>query len=75
MRANAKAMYERHKTLFESAQSDEALPQRLDQREQIMALNLDAMRKNDAAMKPLYAALDDNQRKLADDLMPSGMMF
>ena len=74
-RANAKEMYERHKTLLESVQSDEALPQRLDQREQIMALNLDAMRKTDAALKPLYAALDDNQRKLADDLLPSGMMF
>lgn len=75
VRTNAKAMYERHPSLFERAQSDEALPQRLEQREQIMTLNLDAMRKADAALKPLYASLDENQRKIADEVMPPGMMF
>ena len=73
-RANVKTMYEGHKALFERAQADQPLPQQLDQREQIMALNLDAMRKTDAALKPLYAALDDNQKQIADRYLGFGMM-
>ena len=74
VRTNTKNMFQRHKALFESAQSNEDLPQRLDKREQIMALNLDAMRKTDAALKPLYAALDDSQKKLADRFLAPPMM-
>ena len=80
VRESAKAMYERHKALFEGAQANEPLPQRLDRHEQIMALGLDALRKTDAVLTPLYAALDDHQKQLADrflgiSMMPFGGMF
>jgi predicted lipid-binding transport protein (Tim44 family) len=41
-----------------------SLPDRLDQNEQLMAAHLDAMRAMNKAIKPLYAALSDDQRKL-----------
>ena len=80
VRTNTKEMFQRHKTLFESAQANENLPQRLEKREELMALNLDAMRKTDTALKPLYAALDENQKNLADrfigfQMMPFAGMF
>ena len=41
-----------------------------------MATQLDAMRTMNKALKPLYAALGDNQKKAADQLFwgPMGMM-
>ena len=52
------------------------LPDRLDQNEQLMAAHLDAMRAMNKALKPLYAALSDDQKKTADQLSwgPMGMM-
>jgi predicted lipid-binding transport protein (Tim44 family) len=52
------------------------LPDRLDQNEQLMAAHLDAMRAMNKALKPLYAALSDDQKKTADQLFwgPMGMM-
>ena len=56
--------------------SSVSLPDRLDQHEQLMAAQLDAMRAMNKALKPLYAALSDNQKKAADQLFwgPMGMM-
>jgi LTXXQ motif family protein len=53
-----------------------SLPDRLDQNEQLMAAQLNAMRAANAALKPLYAALSDSQKKSADRLLLSrtGMM-
>jgi hypothetical protein len=53
-----------------------SLPDRLDQNEQLMAAHLDAMRAMNKAIKPLYAALSDDQKKTADQLFggPMGMM-
>lgn len=73
MRDSAKSMYERHRSLFERDWADESLPQRLELREQLMTVGLDSMRKTDAALKPLYAALDENQKKIADEYMGFGM--
>src|SRR5579863_8477951 len=52
------------------------LPDRLDQNEQLMTAHLDAVRTMIKALKPLYMALDDNQKKTADQLFwsPNGMM-
>lgn len=52
------------------------LPDRLDQHEQFMSQQLDAMRAADKALKPLYAALSDTQKQAADQLFwgPMGMM-
>jgi hypothetical protein len=52
------------------------LPDRLDQNEQLMTAQLNALRAMNAALKPLYAALSDSQKKSADQLFwsPMGMM-
>ncbi len=53
-----------------------SLPDRLDQHEQIMAAQLEAVRAMNKALKPLYAALNDSQKHTADELFwgPMGMM-
>jgi LTXXQ motif family protein len=52
------------------------LPDQLDQNEQLMVAHLDAMRALSKALKPLYAALSDDQKKTADQLFwgPMGVM-
>ena len=56
--------------------STASLPDRLDQNEQLMAAQLDALRATNKALKPLYAALSDSQKQAADQLFwgPMGMM-
>jgi LTXXQ motif family protein len=56
--------------------STTSLPVRLDQHEQLMAAQLEAMRTMNKALKPFYAALSPEQKKTADQLMmsPMGMM-
>jgi predicted lipid-binding transport protein (Tim44 family) len=56
--------------------STASLPDRLDQNEQLMAAHLDAMRAMNKALKPFYAALSDDQKKTADEILwgPMGMM-
>lgn len=73
VRANAKAMYQQHRALFDREPADETLPQRLDRREQLMTLGLESMRKTDSALKPLYAALDKDQKQRADEFAGIGM--
>jgi LTXXQ motif family protein len=52
------------------------LPDKLALREKMMSAHLDALRKFEAAVDPLYAALDPEQKKTADQLLmgPMGMM-
>jgi hypothetical protein len=75
-RDNAKTMIARCSTMMGKRDSQISLPDRLDQNEQLMAAQLDAMRAVDKALKPLYAALSDGQKKTADQLFwgPMGMM-
>jgi LTXXQ motif family protein len=78
--ANARKMAGERGVLIERDGTNDSLSDRLDMREEIMATALDAMRKTDAALKPLYAALDDGQKQLADrflgfPMMPFGGMF
>jgi len=56
--------------------SQVSLPDRLDQNEQLMAAQLDALRAMNKALKPLHATLSDDQKKAADQLFwgPMGMM-
>jgi hypothetical protein len=53
-----------------------SLPDRLDQNEQLMAAQLDALRATNKALKPLYAALSESRKQTADQLFwgPMGMM-
>jgi len=54
-----------------------SLPDRLDQHEQFMAAQLEAMRTMNKALKPLYAALSDSQKQTANQFLwsPMGMMW
>jgi len=74
-RDNANAM-RAHCTTMMSRRSGLSLPDRLEQHEQLMATQLDAIRAMNKALKPLYAALSDDQKKTADQLFwgPMGMM-
>jgi LTXXQ motif family protein len=74
MRANAKTIGEMP-GMMGSAQTG-SLPERLATREKMMAARLEALRKFKAAVDPLYAALSDEQKKTADELLmgPIGMM-
>ena len=74
-RDNANAM-RAHCTTMMSRRSGLSLPDRLEQHEQLMATQLDAIRAMNKALKPLYAAFSDDQKKTADQLFwgPMGMM-
>ena len=76
-RDNANAM-RAHCTIMMSTRSGSAanLPDRLEQHEQLMATQLDAVRAMNKMLKPLYAALNDSQKQTADQLFwgPMGMM-
>jgi hypothetical protein len=54
-----------------------SLPDRLDQHEKLMADQLEAVRAMNKALKPLYAALGDSQKKTAEELFwgHMGMMM
>jgi hypothetical protein len=67
-RDNAKTMVARCTTMTGKRDSQVTLPDRLDQNEQLMAAQFEAVRAMDKALKPLYAALSDGQKKTADQL-------
>jgi LTXXQ motif family protein len=74
---NAKTIGERCTAMM--AQDDDkmpSLPERLDDHEQFMMARLDALRSVGKALKPLYAALSDEQKQLADQFIKgsTGMM-
>jgi|GEM_PF-4482490 len=54
-----------------------SLPDRLDQHEQFMAVQLDAMRTMNKALRPLHAALSDSQKQTANQFLwgPMGMIW
>jgi hypothetical protein len=78
VRDNAKAMGTRCTALMgdSGSASEKSLPDRLDAQEQFVAARLDSLRATNKALKPLYQALSDAQKKLADQLIRSstGMM-
>jgi len=54
--------------MAQRSSSAASLPDRLDQHEQLMAAQLEAVRAMNKVLKPLYAALSDDQKKNADEL-------
>jgi hypothetical protein len=77
IRANAKGMSEMMPGgMMGGRQSAATLPEKLALREKMMSAHLEALRKFKAAVDPLYAALSDEQKKTAGELLmgPMGMM-
>ena len=75
MRANAKNMGDMAGGMMGGSQTA-TLPDKLAMREKMMTTHLEALRKFKAAVDPLYAALSDEQKKTADELLigPMEMM-
>ena len=75
MRANAKTMSDMAGGMMGGSETA-TLPDKLAMREKMMTAHLEALRKFKAAADPLYAALGDEQKKTADELLisPMGMM-
>jgi hypothetical protein len=75
IRANAKSMGAMSAGMMGSSQTA-TLPDKLALREKMMTAHLDALHRFKAAVEPLYAALSDEQKKTAEELLmgPVGMM-
>ena len=80
LRTSARAMADMHgqmmpmmMPMMQGGPQAVPLPQRLEWHERMMASHLEALRRVRAAAGPLYAALDDRQKRIADSLM-TGMM-
>src|SRR5215470_7148679 len=76
MRANAKDMAAMMSMMQSMMQPSGTLSEKLAGREKAMTAHLEALRKLKSAIDPLYAALSDEQKKTADQLMvgPMGIM-
>lgn len=76
VRDNAKSVASRCSSMMKEGEAKQSLPERLDAQEQFVAARLDALRAVSKALKPLYGALSDTQKQLADELIRSstGMM-
>jgi LTXXQ motif family protein len=68
MRADAKEMQGLRSQMMDAAQATTPLG-RLEAREKLLQARLDAVRKLKSAVDPLYAALSNEQKKMADQLM------
>jgi hypothetical protein len=78
-RGKASTMLARCATMMSRRDTKVSLPERLDQNEQFMAAQLDAVRATNKALKPLYDSLSDSQKQTADQMfwgmgMMGGMM-
>jgi hypothetical protein len=72
IRANAKSKGEKSAGMMGSSQTA-TLPDKLALREKKMTAHLDALHRFKAAVEPLYAALSDEQKKTADELLMGPM--
>ncbi|GLR77400.1 MULTISPECIES: Spy/CpxP family protein refolding chaperone [Azospirillum] len=75
LRSNAKAYQAMHEQMAKGGMPS-AWPDRLAAQQKVLATRLDAVKALEAAAKPLYAALTDEQKRVADQLFasPMGMM-
>jgi len=67
----AESMQSMHEAMMSEDRPD-TLPERLARREQHMSARLEAMRTLSRAIGPLYDALDDEQKRVADDILGIG---
>ncbi len=75
LRGTAKSMNEMHQEMMQS-RGTKTLPERLAVREKVLTAHLTSVKALQEALQPLYAALSDEQKKIADRIMigPMGMM-
>jgi hypothetical protein len=69
VRDNAKAMEQTMQGGMMGTSQSASLPDKLAMHEKMMTAHLDALRKLKAVVDPLYAALTNEQKKTADELM------
>jgi hypothetical protein len=73
--ANVARMGDSHASMMHQDAASLDLPARLAAQEQMIAGRLMALRRMRESLEPLYAALSDAQKKMADELLgPHGMM-
>lgn len=76
VRTNAKTMEHIMQGGMMGTSQSASVPEKVAMCEKMMSAHLEALRKLKAAVDPLYAALSDEQKKTADEIMltPMGMM-
>jgi len=79
LRANARAMVGmmtqmQGSMMTSQTAAPDTLLQRIDLHEQMLAARLEDVRRTKTALQPLYAALDDTQKRTADELLAPGPM-
>ncbi len=79
LRANAHAMMDmmtqmQGSMMQSQAAAPDTLLQRIDLHERMLAARLEGLRRMKAALQPLYATLDDTQKRTADELLAPGPM-
>ena len=72
VRASAKSMQQMHDMMM-SGDWPTALPERMERHEQMMSARLETLRTLRKAAVPLYSALDEQQKSVADTIMGMGM--
>lgn len=73
MRSAASSMQGMHETMM-SGDWPRSFPERMDRHEQMMSARLEALKTLRNAAVPLYEALDEEQKQVADGIMGMGMM-
>lgn len=71
LRSNAKTMNRMMESMMGPDMMGKSLPDRLDQHEKMMSSQLKALHRTTATLRRLYAAMDDEQKKIADATMMS----
>ncbi len=73
IRNSADSMQKMHERMT-SGDWPASFPERMERREQMMSARLETLTKLREAAVPLYEALDDEQKQMADKIMGMGMM-
>ncbi|MEI4234803.1 Spy/CpxP family protein refolding chaperone [Roseovarius sp. D22-M7] len=73
VRDAAGSMQQMHETMM-SGDRPTSFPDRMERREQMMSARIEGLRTLRDAAVPLYEALDDQQKQVADSIMGMGMM-
>lgn len=69
VRANADRLRQATQQAMGTATGPNTVPQQMERRIALLSVHIEAMRAVSAAATPLYAALSEEQRRIADELM------